>query len=310
MSHAGSLDAFIQAFGQAPAQPEPDLREMRLSSLRIVNRLQQLQDPILLTYIPPGVRDQIRDITDEHDTVMTQWLPPVRPEELRNTSKVLAHTQRMSDAFDRLIPIYNAWGVTGLRTIIGNQVAADGRINRGCAAWTHILSLDALLQTPANNLAVFLTQQLAAWRRPKLRVWLAEAGLPAATGYLRIVKLDQFSGTDVHLSLYIANIDLEGDLSITDDVDDVIATLLPDVDGSWRGTHVTFEAFGEDDPRNPKFFKPNSFKFNNANAGQLAELRTDANAVRNHLRGLLQTQIATIRNRLMTFMATRNAGLN
>jgi hypothetical protein len=311
MSHAGSIDVFLQAFNAQATQPQPpELRDMRLDSMRIVSRLQILQDPVRLTYIPPGVQDQIRTITDEHDTIMTQWLPPVREEDLRNNHKVAAHTQRMSDAYNQLIPLFNTWGQPSLREIIGNQIEADGRIDRGCAAWTQILSLDTLQQTTAPQLVNFITQQLVAWRRPRLRTWLMEAGLEAANGYLRIKPLGQFAGAGVHLTLYIANIDLDGDLSITDGVNNVIDTLLPDVDGSWRGTHITFEAFGQDDQRNPKFFKPNNFKFNNSNAAGLTDLNTTPGDVSNHLSNLLTTEIVTIRNRLTNFMATRNAGLH
>lgn len=311
MSQGVAIQGFIQPFNAQQAQPvPPELRDMQNWSQIITNRLQVLREPVRWSYIPPNVQGEITTLSNERDSVMSRWLPQhVRQEDLADGAKLRAHKGRISDALDQLIVIYNRWGQPPLRTIIGTAIVALGAVTRGCPAYLDMLAVPALLLTTAPNLQDFHDQRLAAWRRPRLRIWLEKAGLEAANGYLRIVNLGEFAGKPVHLSLYIANIDLDGDLSIDDAVDDVIATLVPDVDNQWRGTHVTLEVFGRDDQRNPKFFKPNSFRFNNANVSALTAINTTAPAVSNNLSQKLATKITDIRNKLTIFMAERAVGL-
>ena len=196
MSHAGSINAFVDAFNAQPPQ-RPELREMRLSSMRILNRLQPLLEPVRASYQTPAARIAIRAIVDDHDTIMTQWLEPVRQEDLDNSQKIAAHTDRMAALFDRLLPLYDLWGQPSMRSLISAEILTDGRIVQDRACWNHVLGVPALLVLAQPALAGFLTLQVQAWRRPKLSKWLETAGMPAANGYLRVERLAAFAGMEI-----------------------------------------------------------------------------------------------------------------
>jgi hypothetical protein len=309
MSHGGSIQAFVTAFNNGQPAPEPaELTVMRTNSLRIVTRLQALLDPVRASYITPNDNAAIRVITDEHDSIMTQWLNPI-PADLTNVQKIAAHSERMSKAFNDLLPLYNTWGQRPLSDIIRAAVTLDGRFVANGLAWEHVIGVPALLDQTQQTLTGFLTAQIAQWRRPKLSKWLQTAGMDAATGYLRVVQLAAFAGKPTHLSLYIANINLDGDLSIDDGADAVLATLLPDVDNNYRGTHVTLELFGKDDPGNPKYFKGDLFRPGNATDHNLGPLGTTLDLVEAHLESELTAKVAATRQLLVTFIQNRLAAL-
>ena len=173
---------------------------------------------------------------------------------------------------------------------------------------TRVGNLRAALKKTPTNLAQAqqaITDAVYQQNHPKPGEWLKVLQLPnvKASGDLRVAKVGdlQYQGKriPVHLTLYLANVDVNNAPHLGMTSANIIDAMLPDVVGNL-GTHVTAEIYGDKDQRNPHYFKGAAAGVANGLAGH-----DEWGTIEQGMSGLLTAEIVRLTN-LVTLHVARH----
>lgn len=232
------------------------IQNIQADILRIENREQDIEamiaEGIANTYFDNNALNSYRAGVTTKTQFNTNY-PDSNAYNNLNIDQLTNLQATINTAFEQVNKFYIKYGPSGIIAIQEAYLNSLNKVVQNSDLWNKIKIEARMIRR--NDLSNWVDGQIRSWKRPKIRDWMKAMGLTAANGYLRVVPLANYLDKKVHLSLYQANIDLDVELSIDTPVNDLRDALLPASTGNRKGLHVTWEYFGQDDQRNPRFFR-------------------------------------------------------
>ncbi len=311
ISQQQAVNAFVAPFNAAPAaEPNDALKPFWIDAMRINTRKFDLDKipPLSVpgSYMPALVRQNLGVDLARFQVLVTKWTPGPTPRPA--ATDIPNDVQEMDQLFGRINQVWRLY-FQKLRVDLQKDVArVDNRIVPNSQLWDNLFADQSLRDLSRADFVTAIGDKITAWRRPRLRDWFAAMQYPAvANGRIRLEALNQVRGYDTHLTNYLANVDATA--SINDPIATVMDALMPPAGADWRGLHVTMELFGQDDDRNPKFFKGQGFYTTQAANQMLQGLQGGINGVRGALQAELNAALQTYQGRVQILINARLACL-
>lgn len=272
-------------------------REIDIQALILRNIVNSYFDAGLLATYQLGIQAK--------NAIQAQY-PDENAYETTATPQLQTDVAALTTAFDQVNAFYTPHHAGAICQLQDQYLESLHLVRKDSDLW-HRIKTEAREQTKA-NLAAWVNDQIDAWKTPPIRVWMQAIGLAAVGhGNLRVIPLAEHAGYPTHISLYQVNIDLNVPLSITTAVPTLVDALLPPSNGGYKGLHVTWELFGQNDTNNPRFFRgTDGFSVKPA---VIIPPTVDRVALQTNLQQQLTNKVAAFTLSIQQLIAARNADI-
>lgn len=204
-----------------------------------------------------------------------------------------------------------------LRRMVRNMPTFTNRVRAGTDLANRVFSFNNV-GIAKNQVAGHITTVINNFRRPGLKDWVKAIDTEASGSHIIIISAGNYAGHPIHFTNHKANVN--GAALLSHNNNQVVDILFPDTIGAF-GTHTTYELFGKDDKRNPRYFKGYGLRMpSNASRGDGVPTFRDECLSKMHDEGITQMNVSaqlqtaltnTINNDIKPELTTfRNARLH